>query len=364
MENQPPSAPSKIVLSGGGSLGPVTPLLALAEAWRVRDPGVEFVWVGTPHGPEREVVTRAGIRFLELPVARLPRYISVEGALLPLRLGQAFARAAMILQEEKPNMVISAGGYTAVPLVIAGWFSRVPSWIHQQDVTTLLSNRLCAPFASLITVAWERSLPHFSKTKTTWIGNPVRPSVLRGSRARALAAFGLADRPTVLVLGGGGGASWLNKAMREIGPSLIERANVIHLTGVGKLDERLKSIGGGYVARELLVEEMSDVLVAADLVVCRAGMATITELAALQKPAILVPLPDSPQEANAAALDDAHAAVVLSQAFADAARLNQAIISLLDDGKERERLGAAIHHLLPTNVADNMVDEARRLLQK
>ncbi len=363
MENRRPPTGKKILLTGGGSLGPVTPLLALVEAWRVREPGVEFVWVGTPTGPERAVVARAGIRFFELPVARLTRYASAEWGMLPIRFVHALVKAWMILQVEQPVLIISAGGYTAVPLILAGVAQRIPAWIHQPDVTPLLSNRLCAPFASLITVAWQRSLVDFSKEKTVWIGNPVRPSVLRGDRSRLLGAFGLADRPTVLVLGGGGGSAWLNHAMTVIGPSLAARANVIHLTGVGKMDEKLRSIGAGYVAREMLVSEMADALVAADVVVCRAGMATISELAALKKAAIVVPLPDSPQEANAGALADAHAAVVLAQGFTDATRLGQAIDALLADPAERARLGDAAHHLLPTDIADRMVDEAAHLLQ-
>lgn len=347
----------KIMFCGGGTLGPVTPLLAIIEAWQSKDPSAGFVFVGTPRGPERILVERSGIEFHCLPEAKLPRYLSWEWLLLPFRLLAAFYIAWLILRKEKPALIVSAGGYTSVPLIIIGWFSGIPSWVHQQDVRPLLSNRIIAPLASVMTVAWEKSLEDFPKGKL--VGNPVRSAFLRAEKMEAVKHFNLnEDKPTVLVLGGGTGSLWLNERLLEITNELLKRANLIHLTGKGKMvgDQTAEN----YHAFDFLSEEMPLAFAAADLVVCRAGMATITELAATKKTAVVVPLPNSPQEDNAAALRGA--AVVLAQAETNSMDLLGEIIRLLDDASGRAALGEKLGKLLKTDVAGEMVAIGEKII--
>lgn len=346
----------KILFAGGGTLGPVTPLLAVAEAWKMVDPTVECLWAGTKRGPERALVSAAGIPFFDLPTARFTRYPSVEWLTLPFAAARSFFQAFLFLRRERPGLIASAGGYTGVPLILVGRLLGIPSWIHQQDVRPLLSNRLCAPVASVITTAWQIHQQAFPSKRTKWMGNPVRPSVMKGKKAAAVQQFGLDPLlPTVLVFGGGTGASWLNETMAAIGPSLALRANVIHATGRGKLSDRLQNIGGRYHAVELFLEEMKHGLAAADVVVCRAGMGTITELAATKKAAIVIPLPNSAQEDNASILSGALAAVVLSQPLTTPAELQTAILDLLGDASRREQMEKNISRLLPTDVAERLV---------
>lgn len=350
----------KILFAGGGTLGPVTPLLAVAEALRDIDPGVEFVWVGTPNGPDRAAVEAAGIRFLTLPVARLPRYPSVEWVMLPANLFRAARQAWTILKAEQPSLVATAGGFTGVPLVVAARVLGIPSWLHDQDARPILSSKLVAPFATSITVAWEASLDAFPKDKTNVVGNPVRASMMAGSREDAIRAFRLDPaRPTVLAFGGGGGSAWLNGQMEIVGEEMAREANVIHLTGLGKMTDRLASFGGTYRAEELLTARMADAMAAADVVVCRAGMGTITELSARQKAAVVVPLPNSPQEDNARVLETAQAAVVMRQGAATPQELLEAVLGLVRHSERRHALGGAMARVLPTDVADRL---ARHLL--
>lgn len=347
----------KIMFCGGGTLGPVTPLLAIIEEWRRKDSSARFVFVGTPHGPERELMAREHIEFHCLPMAKFPRYPSLEWLTLPFRLVAALYAAWRILKKEKPALIVSAGGYTSVPLIIIGWFQKIPSLVHQQDIRPLLSNKIIAPFASVITVAWNKSLSGFSKGKL--LGNPVRLSFLQTSREEALKHFGLNEnKPTILFLGGGTGSLWLNKCVSEIIDELLARANVIHLTGKGKMVEK-KSVGDYHVF-ELLTDEMPLAFAAADLVVCRAGMATITELAATKKAAIIVPLPNSPQEDNAAVLDGA--VVVLKQAETAPADLLKEIFRLLDNPSVRVELGENLSKLLKTEVAGEMMEIGQTLI--
>jgi UDP-N-acetylglucosamine--N-acetylmuramyl-(pentapeptide) pyrophosphoryl-undecaprenol N-acetylglucosamine transferase len=344
----------KVLFAGGGTLGPVTPLLAVAEAWKKIDPSVQFVWVGTRHGPEREVVEASGIRFLTIPVARLPRYPSLEWLFLPFRFVFALSAAWIILSREKPSLIASAGGYTAVPFAWIGGLQRGGRvWIHQQDVRPLLSNRVTTPAATCITTAWQRTLRYFPRDKTVHVGNPVRSYFPEAVREEG-------GRPTIFVLGGGTGAVWLNHMMEGIAPGLLPHANVIHVTGEGKLTERLRHMGSGYTVREFLMpEEVARAYAAADMVVARAGMGTLSELAASRKPAILIPLPDSAQEENARVVKEAGAAIVLPQSLTSADDLQKTILALLSDKQKQRLLSERMGALLPTDVAETIVRHVR-----
>lgn len=355
----------KILFAGGGTLGPVTPLIAVAQAWKAEDPSVSFVWVGTKDGPEAELVRQEGIKFLYLPVARLTRYLSMEWLLLPWRLLSASMMAWLVLGREKPSLVACAGGYTGVPLAYAAFLRGIPVWTHQPDATPLLSNRLIAPVAKLVTVAWPRTALAFPRGKTEVTGNPVRASVRAGAKDRAARAFGLDLRlPTLLVFGGGGGAKWINQMCMDMGPKLAGVANVIHITGPGKLKPAYQRFGPHYHAVEMLADGMADALAAADVVFARAGMGTISELSALRKASVLVPLPGSPQRENAAPLGEAGAAIVLSQPLATLGDLERAILSLLGDELMRREMGDRLAGALPTDVAGVLVHRLKAILKE
>lgn len=346
----------KILFAGGGTLGPVTPLIALMQAWKAEDPSAEFVWVGTKDGPEAGLVRAEGIKFLYLPTARLTRYPSYEWATLPWRLLTAFVTAWLVLGRERPSLVACAGGYTGVPLAYAAFLRRIPTWVHQPDAAPLLSVRLIAPVARLITVAWERTARSFPPRKTEVVGNPVRASVRAGAKDRAARAFGLDLRlPTLLVFGGGGGAKWINQMCMDMAPKLAGTANVIHITGTGKLKPAYQRFGPHYHAVEMLADGMADALAAADVVFARAGMGTVSELSALRKAAVLVPLPDSQQEGNARPLGEAGAAIVFSQRLVTLGDLEKAILGLLGDEPRRREMGARLASALPTDVAGKLV---------
>ena len=341
----------KILFTGGGTLGPVTPLLAVARALKSRVDVLQKAWVGTPHGPERELVQKADFAWRSIPVARLPRHVSVEWLLLPFRLLGAFFSAVTIMRFERPDVVGSAGGYTAVPVILAAKLFGVKVWVHVQDVEPILTNRLTAPFADVVTVAWEENLVDFPSG--VLVGNPVRSSVLKGSKKRAVEAFGLdTSKSTVLVFGGGTGAQWLNEMTRAMAPDLCDEVNVIHVTGRGKQGDEL--VLDGYHSYELLVEEMADALMVADVVVCRAGLGTITELAALKKAAVMIPLPNSPQEQNVAAVEGA--VVRFDQSDGGVAELRRVIEGILGDKDRRRELGEQLHDRLSTDVAEVLAD--------
>ncbi len=349
-----------VFLTGGGTMGPVTPLLAIVEAWRKRRTDVEFVWIGTPNGPERAFVERYQIPFYALPVARIPRYISIEWLTFPFTFLFAFLKSLYLIARLHPDVIASAGGFTSVPVVLAGKLFRVPSWLHQQDVYPILTSLLLAPFVHQITVAFEQSYNIFQPEKTQLLGNPVRPSILDGSKTEAMKLFALSPhKPTLLVFGGGTGATWINHAMEEIAGELVSQMNVIHVTGKGK-KTNLESLTG-YFQTEFLYESLKHVYAVSDLVVSRAGMGSITELSALSKPTIFVPLPNSAQEVN---LDPFLECVSVVEQHQSHEVLKQTILDLMKDSEKRQTMGQLFHDRLQTDVAHRMIELLEQMIKK
>ena len=352
----------KILFAGGGSLGPVTPLLAVAEVLRFTDPSTQFVWAGTPNGPERSLVEAEGIPFFSVSVARIPRYPTWEWIAFPWNILYAWSTAFSILRRERPNIIGCAGGFTGVPFVILGKWMGIPSWLHQPDVKPVMTNRACAPFAKLITVAWPETVTSFPVQKTVVLGQPVRASMLSGNAQRIKKQFGFDQaKPTLLILGGGGGSVWINQAFEAEIDRVRAVANVIHLVGRGKLTAALQNAGAGYAAVELLGRDLADALAAAEVVVTRAGMGALAELAALEKPCVLVPLPNSPQTLNAKTVEAHEAALVVTQ-MQGTSTLVETVIDLLQDKQKQRLLSLRIGALLAPDAATQVAQRIQKLI--
>lgn len=234
------------------------------------------------------------------------------------------------------------------PLVMAR-LHGVPVAIHQQDVVPGLANRLLAPLASLITVALEGTEPLSGKPAVV-VGNPVRGGFAEGDGLAARRRFGLDEAlPVVLVVGGGTGALRLNQIVAEAAPGLCGICSIVHLTGAGKTGRRAPL--DRYVSLEFVADGMADLLAAADVVVSRAGMAALTEIAVTRKAAILVPMPASHQEANAAAMERQNAARVLHEGELTAEGLTAEVRALLGDAARRQVMGDAAARVLPRDAA-------------
>jgi UDP-N-acetylglucosamine--N-acetylmuramyl-(pentapeptide) pyrophosphoryl-undecaprenol N-acetylglucosamine transferase len=266
------------------------------------------------------------------------------------------------LEELNPDIVFSAGGYVSVPLIWLAAIKKIPTWIHQLDVEPLLANRLMAPLSTRISVTWERSLKDWPLSKTVVAGGLIRESIRRGARDWFVREKGLASsKPTLLVIGGGTGAQSINEAMEVIADELLSEMNVIHLTGIGKMPSSLQKKGKSYQVFELLDAELPHAYAAADLVVARAGMGTISELVALAKPMILLPIPGSAQIANANALSELSAAQVLLSPTPQI--LGQAIKHLMRDVAARQKLSMFARRAFQTNAASQIVREAATWLK-
>ncbi|MBU0649238.1 UDP-N-acetylglucosamine--N-acetylmuramyl-(pentapeptide) pyrophosphoryl-undecaprenol N-acetylglucosamine transferase [Patescibacteria group bacterium] len=302
----------RIMLTGGFTLGPVTPLLAVSEELRRRDPLIELFWIGTENGPERGLIQEYHIPFISIATAKFRRYFSIYHLIDNFRFLIGLCQAAYHLARIRPQVIVSAGGFISVPVVIAGWLMGVPAFIHQQDARSGFANKIMSPFAKAITVSFKKSLDDFRGKKVHWTGNPVREDIFHTFRREAFEYFDLdPNRPVLLALGGGTGARSINQILAQSLPEILKICQVIHIAGPGKA-------GGlnpepGYRVYQLLTEGMPYAYDIADLVVSRAGMGTLTELSALSKPTILIPIPDSHQENNADMFKGAGALQIVNQ---------------------------------------------------
>src|SRR3989338_3525757 len=350
----------KVLFSGGGTLGPVTPLLALYE--EIKDtPGISCIWVGTENGPEEFLLRRAGIPFLTLPSSKLRRYFSLQTFVDIFVFVQAFFYAIFLLRREKPDVCISAGGYVSVPLHFAARMLGIATWIHQQDVDIGLSNRLMAPAATLITVALPQSLPFFPKEKTRMLGNPVRPSIFSFDKRMALEKFGLDETlPVIFATGGGTGSEKINILIAQVALELDESFQIIHLTGKERKtlepDRPLKH----YHTFEFLDEDMALAYAASDIVICRGGFGTLSELAALKKAALVIPK-SGHQEDNVKFCVDQGGLLSLNENLVSALELADKIRTVLEHPELRTELGQKLSFCIPTATRDAIFDCFRSL---
>ncbi|MBX5491809.1 MAG: undecaprenyldiphospho-muramoylpentapeptide beta-N-acetylglucosaminyltransferase [Chloroflexi bacterium] len=353
--------PLRVLLAGGGSGGSATPVLAVGMALRQRQPDAEFLFIGTAAGPERALAEAAGFPFAAVAAGKLRRYLAWQNVVDLGRVPLGVAQAARLVRHFRPHVAFGAGGFASVPPLIAAALSGVPVLIHQQDVEPGLANRLLVPFARRISVTFAASRRYFPARCTAVRGNPVRPDILAGDPERGRARFGLEPQiPTLLVTGGGTGALELNRRVAAAVPLLTHFCQVIHLTGRGRAVPPVQA-SPRYHAYEFLVEEMKDALAVADLVISRAGLGAISELAALGKPMVLVPMPGSHQLANARVVAQAGAARVIDQASLTPERLADLVRGLLADAPGRAALGAAARRLLPADAADRIATDLQAL---
>jgi UDP-N-acetylglucosamine--N-acetylmuramyl-(pentapeptide) pyrophosphoryl-undecaprenol N-acetylglucosamine transferase len=344
-----------ILLAGGGTLGPVMPLLAVAEVLARR--GDTSTLVGTPNGPERTAAETQRLPFVSLPVVKLHRGWSVANARLPVDAARAYRAAGRILDAVKPDAVFGAGGFTSVPLGFAAKRRRIPVVVHQQDVVPSLSNRMLARIAAAITVSLPESRRHFPDSKVTLTGNPVRLDRLEGDAGRARARWGFhGGRPVTVVFGGGTGAAFINRAVVAALRELLSVTQILHVTGIGR--GSAPAGAPGYTATPLLTDAMPDAYAVADAIVCRAGFSTLSELMLTAVPALVIPMPNSHQEANAAWFARAGAVRTVPQRELTPGALSGHIRSLLS--ADRKTLESARRPFRWTTAAVAVSDVLRR----
>ena len=279
----------KIVLTGGGTAGHVTPNIALIPA--LKEAGYEIAYIGSYDGIEKKLIEDYGIPYTGVSTGKLRRYRDPRNLSDPFRVLKGVAEARKALKEFKPDVLFSKGGFVSVPVVHAASSLKIPCIIHESDMSMGLANKLCVHAASKICCNFPETMAEIKNGKAVLTGTPIRAELSRGNRISGLNMCGFtANKPIIMVIGGSQGAASVNDAVRKALPALLTDFQVVHLCGKDKIDNLLLT-EPGYKQFEYIKAELKDLFAMADLVISRAGANAICELAALKKPNILIPLP-------------------------------------------------------------------------
>lgn len=375
--------PFRLIVTGGGTGGHTYPALTAIRTTAARlarlGVGLDVLWVGTATGLEARVTEREGIPFRTVATGKIRRSSNPLKLASPAnikdmgRVPLGAAQARSIVSDFKPDVVLSTGGYVAVPVGLAAKFCRRPLVIHEQTVRLGLANRALARAATRVAVSSESTLPLLPDSvrgSTVVTGNPVRPEVLTGQPDKARSALGLTGfdrtRPTVYITGGAQGSVQINTVVRAVLPWLLTQANVIHQCGATSIDESRQyatqlpdAIRHHYFVTDFVGPELPDVLALADVVISRSGAGTIAELTALGKPSVLIPLATSAgneQEHNALHLQQAGAAVALLKDAVTHEGLRQALAPILASAEQRQEMSARARTLGRPDAADRLTE--------
>ena len=281
-------ADKKIILTGGGTAGHVTPNIALIPELEKR--GFEIHYIGSKEGIEKELIGNFDIPYYGISSGKLRRYFDVKNFTDPFRIINGYREAKKIIKELQPDVVFSKGGFVTVPVVKAAAGKKVPCVLHESDISPGLANRLCIKSADVICTNFPETIEHLPEGKAVVTGSPIRKELFEGNKSKGLEYCGFDDsKPVIMIIGGSLGSVRVNEAVRAILSKLLERFQIVHLCGKEKLDESLVGTKG-YIQFEYVQKELKDIMCAADLVISRAGANAICELVALHKPNVLIPL--------------------------------------------------------------------------
>lgn len=348
----------KILMTGGGSAGHVTPNIALFPELRAH--GFEIHYAGLKDGIEHDLVTREeGVTYHEIESGKLRRYLSLKNLASPFKVIKGVSRAKKLVKELKPDVVFSKGGFVSVPVVMAA-AGKCPVVCHESDYTPGLANKIAARYADTVCVTFEDTIglskPKIAK-KMVHTGTPIRPELYKGVRSMGLWHMGFdGEKPVLMVMGGSLGAVALNEGVRGALDELTKTFDIVHLCGKAKVDETISR--PGYRQFEYVGAELPDMLAATDVVVSRAGANAVFEFISLGIPALLVPLPlevsRGDQILNADYVTKKGYAAKLDQADITPERLTREVLSLY---ARRDEMRKAM-------LADPLVDGTEEVLDE
>ncbi|CUH91620.1 undecaprenyldiphospho-muramoylpentapeptide beta-N-acetylglucosaminyltransferase [Herbinix luporum] len=278
----------RIVLTGGGTAGHVTPCIAMLPA--LKKEGYDIHYIGSYKGIERKLIKEYDIPYYGISSGKLRRYLDLKNFTDPFKVLKGYFEAYKILKKIKPDILFSKGGFVTVPVVLAAKRCKIPIIIHESDMTPGLANKIAIPAAQKVCVNFPETMNHIPQKKAVLTGTPIRKELFSGNKIKGLDFCGFtANKPVILVIGGSSGSKVINDVIRGMLPTLLRDFQVVHLCGKGNLDPKLDNLEG-YAQFEYIKKELSDLFAAANLVISRAGANAICEILALKIPNILIPL--------------------------------------------------------------------------
>ena len=362
----------KVIISGGGTGGHIFPAIAIANALKAADSSCEILFVGAEGKIEMEKVPAAGYKIIGLPVAGLIRKLTLKNIEVITKLMKSIRKSKQIIRSFQPDVAVGVGGYASAPLLFAASRKKIPIVIQEQNSYAGLTNKLLAKFANKICVAYDDMERYFPKQKILKTGNPVRKDLLNldENKSEALEHFGLqANKPTILVVGGSGGARTINQAIiKKINEIAKENVQLVWQTGKFYYDamaEQSKGINTENIKIMPFISRMDYAFSVADVVISRAGAATISELSLVAKPAILVPSPnvaEDHQTKNAMALVKNNAALLVTDAEAEETLIKQTF-DLIQNSELQKTLSQNIKKMALTDSAEKIADEIMKAVR-
>ena len=352
----------KILLTGGGTAGHVTPNLALLPYLKAE--GYEIVYIGSQNGIERTLIEAEGIPYYGISTGKLRRYLSKENIKDMFRVVKGIAEAKKLIKKLQPDLVFSKGGFVAVPVVLGAKSNNVPVIIHESDITPGLANKIAMPSARVVCSTFPETLQYVPKGKGVHTGTPIRKELFEGDRQKGLEACKFTgEKPVLLMMGGSLGAVKLNNCLREILPELLKTFDIIHLCGKGHLDVHLRD-QAGYMQFEYVSDGLNDLFAAADFIVSRAGSNSISEFLALKKPHLLIPLSAKAsrgdQILNAASFEKQGFARVLDEDEMTAESMKKEIFELYEN---KEKYISAMENAATGDGVEAVMTQIRVLMR-
>ncbi|WP_213951719.1 undecaprenyldiphospho-muramoylpentapeptide beta-N-acetylglucosaminyltransferase [Tepidanaerobacter syntrophicus] len=373
----PPEKNKKFIFAGGGTGGHIYPAIAIASGLKRKYPDSDILFIGTGKQLEKDIVEEVGFPLKIIHAKGFERKLSIDTLRSLHQLILGAADSIKILKEEKPDLVIGTGGYTAGPVVFFASLMGIPCAIHEQNVIPGVTNKILSRFAKKIFISFPESANYFPKNKVILAGNPVRPEITKGTRREALEKFGLSpNMPTVLSFGGSQGAMSLNNAIYYVIKTLIKSKEfqLIHVTGKNNYNKIMQSLmddkidlgSASHIVIKPYINDMENAYAAADLIISRAGALTIAELSACGKPAILIPLPSAAnrhQDFNAALMEKNGAAIVIYEKDLTGEKLYKSICNIIFDKECLLKMSASSKKLARSNALDTILQEIEKLLK-
>lgn len=278
----------RIVLTGGGTAGHVTPNIALMPT--LQKEGYEIHYIGSYDGIEKKLIEEMGIPYYGISSGKLRRYFDLKNFSDPFKVLKGYGEAKKLLKRLKPDIIFSKGGFVTVPVVIAAKRLSIPAIIHESDMTPGLANKLAIPSATKVCCNFPETMRYLPEGKSVLTGSPIRRELMEGSKEKALRFLRFdSSKPVIMIIGGSLGSAAINNAIRNQLDFLLKDFQIVHLCGQGKLDASLDH-KKGYRQFEYIKKELADIFALSDVVISRAGANAICELLALRKPNILIPL--------------------------------------------------------------------------
>jgi len=358
----------KVIFAGGGTGGHLYPALAIAENWRTNHPKDQIIFVGTPKGLENKVVPQYNFPLFLLQVEGIPRKISISTLKKLFLIPKSLVAAFNFLNKEKPDLVVGTGGYVSFPVVYAATLLKIPALIHEQNAYPGVANKILAKRVNVVCLTFGEAKSRLKGKKIIETGLPVRPEFFQTSREQLRKKLGVNDRETLVVaFGGSQGAATVNKVAGILLKEIAKKSAVKLIWATGpKNYEILKKEYINLPATVTMVpyiDNMPEILPAADLAITRAGAATLAEIAASKVASVLIPYPyaaENHQEYNARAFANNGAAVILRDSECSEDRVLKALLPLLDDktklGQMGEKAGNLLRQDALTKITEIMED--------